>query len=42
MGAVIAIWSFFQNNILTKPAFFVGLIVFLGYLLLNVVHFGAK
>ena len=35
MGAVIAVWSFFQNNILTKPAFFVGLIVFLGYLLLR-------
>lgn len=29
------VWTFFQNNILTKPEFFVGLIVFLGYLLLQ-------
>ena len=35
MNAVIAVWAFFQNNILTKPAFFVGLIVFIGYLLLK-------
>ena len=35
MDAVIAVWAFFQNNILTKPAFFVGLIVFVGYLLLK-------
>ncbi|MGP1457823.1 MAG: PTS ascorbate transporter subunit IIC [Treponema sp.] len=35
MNAVIAVWAFFQNNILTKPAFFVGLIVFVGYLLLK-------
>ncbi|CEM60639.1 PTS ascorbate transporter subunit IIC [Treponema phagedenis] len=35
MGIIISIWTFFQNNILTKPAFFVGLIVFLGYLLLR-------
>lgn len=34
MDIVIGIWSFFQMNILTKPAFFVGLIVFIGYLLL--------
>mgnify|MGYP003307563851 CR=1 FL=1 len=26
---------FFQNNILTQPAFFVGLIVFIGYILLK-------
>ncbi|MBQ9239361.1 MAG: PTS transporter subunit IIC [Treponema sp.] len=35
MNELIGIWAFFQNNILTKPAFFVGLIVFLGYLLLK-------
>ena len=35
MDIVISVWAFFQNNILTKPAFFVGLIVFLGYLLLR-------
>lgn len=35
MSVIISIWAFFQNNILTKPAFFVGLIVFLGYLLLR-------
>ena len=35
MDAVIAVWAFFQNNILTKPAFFVGLIVFVGYVLLK-------
>ena len=35
MNAVIAVWAFFQNNILTKPAFFVGLIVFVGYVLLK-------
>ena len=32
---LLAIWAFFQNNILTKPAFFVGFIVLLGYLLLK-------
>lgn len=35
MDVLLSIWSFFQNNILTKPAFFVGIIVFLGYLLLR-------
>lgn len=32
---LLSIWAFFQNNILTKPAFFVGFIVLLGYLLLQ-------
>lgn len=32
---LLSIWAFFQNNILTKPAFFVGFIVLLGYLLLK-------
>ena len=35
LDVLLSIWSFFQNNILTKPAFFVGLIVLLGYLLLK-------
>ncbi|MBQ9495933.1 MAG: PTS ascorbate transporter subunit IIC [Treponema sp.] len=35
MHVLLSIWGFFQNNILTKPAFFVGIIVFLGYLLLR-------
>jgi len=32
---MIGIWKFFQINILTNPAFFVGFIVFIGYLLLQ-------
>lgn len=35
MNVLLSIWSFFQVNILTKPAFFVGLIVLIGYLLLR-------
>lgn len=35
MEILLSVWAFFQNNILTKPAFFVGIIVFLGYLLLQ-------
>lgn len=35
MDFLIAIWEFFQNNILTKPQFFVGFIVFVGYALLR-------
>lgn len=35
MEVLLGIWGFFQNNILTKPAFFVGIIVFLGYVLLR-------
>ena len=31
----MGIWAFFQNNVLTKPQFFVGFIVFIGYLLLR-------
>jgi PTS system ascorbate-specific IIC component len=31
----MVVWEFFQNNVLTKPQFFVGLIVFVGYLLLQ-------
>lgn len=35
MDFLLGIWEFFQINILTKPAFFVGLLVFIGYLLLK-------
>lgn len=35
MDAILKVWSFFQNNILTQPAFFVALIVFIGYILLR-------
>lgn len=35
MNATMAVWKFFQVNILTNPAFFVGLIVLFGYLLLK-------
>ena len=35
MEFILAIWEFFQNNILTKPQFFIGFIVFAGYLLLG-------
>lgn len=35
MDFLVAIWEFFQINILTKPAFFIGFIVFIGYLLLK-------
>jgi ascorbate PTS system EIIC component len=35
MNIVMSVWEFFQINILTKPAFFVGFIVLIGYLLLK-------
>ena len=35
MEMLLAVWEFFQNNILTKPAFFIGFIVFAGYALLG-------
>ena len=35
MEFVVLIWEFFLQNILTKPAFFIGLMVLLGYLLLR-------
>ena len=35
MEFLMPIWEFFQNNILTKPQFFIGFIVFIGYLLLQ-------
>ncbi|MDZ5000497.1 PTS ascorbate transporter subunit IIC, partial [Clostridium perfringens] len=35
MEFIVSIWQFFQVNILTQPAFFVGFIVLIGYLLLK-------
>ena len=35
MNFLISILTFFEVNILTNPAFFIGLIVFIGYLLLK-------
>ena len=35
MEILMSVWEFFQNNILTKPQFFIGFIVFAGYALLR-------
>lgn len=35
MGAINSVFEVFVNNILTKPQFFVGILVFIGYLLLG-------
>lgn len=35
MGFIVSAWEFFQTNILTQPAFFIGFIVLIGYLLLG-------
>ena len=35
MEFIMSIWEFFANNILTQPAYFIGLIVFIGYILLK-------
>lgn len=35
MSILYDIWVWFANNILTKPAYFIGLIVFIGYVLLK-------
>lgn len=35
MNILMAIWNFFNYNIFAKPAFFVGVIVLVGYLLLK-------
>ncbi|AXY24870.1 PTS ascorbate transporter subunit IIC [Suicoccus acidiformans] len=35
MGILLSIWQFFVDNILTKPHFLIGLIVFIGYALLK-------
>ena len=41
MDFLLTIWNFFQNNILTQPAYFVGLMVLIGSLLLTGVGCGA-
>ncbi len=35
MEILLKVWTYFANNILTQPAFFIGLIVIFGYLLLK-------
>ncbi|MBB5334972.1 PTS ascorbate transporter subunit IIC [Pectinatus brassicae] len=35
MEILMSVWQFFQDNILTRPQFFIGFIVFIGYLLLR-------
>lgn len=35
LGILTAIWEFFVNNFLTQPAFFIGLMVVVGYILLK-------
>lgn len=35
MNIILSIWNFFQVNILTQPAFFIGFIVLIGYILLR-------
>ncbi len=35
MDFLLGIWEFFASNILTQPAYFIGLIVFIGYALLK-------
>lgn len=35
MNVLLLVWKFFQDNVLTQPAFFVGFIVLVGYLLLK-------
>ena len=35
MDILLQVWTYFAQNILTQPAYFIGLIVFLGYSLLK-------
>lgn len=35
MNILISVWEFFVNNFLTQPAYFIGLMVFVGYVLLK-------
>lgn len=35
MNILLTIWTFFYSNILTKPAFFIGFMVLIGYILLK-------
>lgn len=35
LNGLLAVWKFFANNILTQPAYFIGLMVIVGYMLLK-------
>ncbi len=35
MDLLLQGWTFFVNNVLTKPAYFIGFLVFFGYILLK-------
>ena len=35
MDVLMQAWNFFNDNIFGKPAFFVGILVFIGYVLLK-------
>ncbi len=35
MDILLSIWNYFANNILTQPAYFIGLMVLVGYILLK-------
>ena len=35
MSILMNVWGYFATNILTQPAFFIGLIVMVGYILLK-------
>ena len=35
MNILMKVWEYFATNILTQPAFFIGLIVMIGYILLK-------
>lgn len=35
LNVLLIIWTYFANNILTQPAFFIGLMVIIGYILLK-------
>ena len=35
MGILMEIWSYFSTNVLQQPAFMIGLIVMIGYILLK-------
>jgi ascorbate PTS system EIIC component len=35
MDIILQVWTYFAQNVLTQPAYFIGLIVFLGYALLK-------
>ena len=35
MGFLELIWAYFVNNFLTQPAYFIGLLVIIGYMLMK-------